>query len=696
MKSVGFYSMKRLGLTCLLLLFVTSLSLAQKRFDELEYPEINEFTQPDVETFTLDNGIEFYLVEDNELPLIDMTVFVRTGGVLVPNDKAGLASITGTVIRSGGSENYPADSLNTLLENKAASMETSIGFSSGSASMNVLKEDFDQLLPVFIDLLTNPVLPEDKIELAKTQMKTGISRRNDDPQQIAFREYQRLIYGQDSVYGRNTEYETVSNIFREDIVNFHKEHFTGQNMMIGLVGDFDAEEIESKLRDAFASIPSGSETELDFPEVDYSFGSSINFINKSDVNQSVVLLGHVGGLRDNPDYAKLQVMNEVLSGGFSGRLFQKVRTDMGLAYSVFGQYGMNTFYPGVFYAGVMTKSSTTAEAIDAIIAEIERLQNEPITEKELQDTKEQFLNSLVFRYDSYDKVLSERLSNEYRGLSPDAFDEYVEGVRNTTIEDVQRVAREYLKPEQVEILVVGNETEISGQLQKYGEVNEIDIAIPEPGGEEETVAGDATAGREWLNKMSDAVLPNGPIDNALVFEANNVVQTPQGEMNLDLVQTMNFSNDDLTSVVTMPMGEVTLEITDGEGKMLMGGNEMPMQPAQKEQLMAEYYRSHVYMALNKENLEVEYIGMEEMQGQELAHIRVEGNETIHLYLDPETFLPIVRTYQQFDPQAGEQVTVKVVSKDWREADGVLMPYDSVVYAGGEESAKVTVQDHYLE
>lgn len=690
------YSMKKLGLICLLLLFVTSLSNAQKRYDELEYPEINEFTQPDVDTFTLDNGIQFFLVEDTELPLIDMTVLVRTGGVLVPNNKAGLASITGTVIRSGGSENYPSDSLNTLLENNAASMETSIVFTNGRASMNVLKEDFDDLLPVFIDLLTRPAFPEEKIELAKTQIKSGISRRNDNPQQIAFREFDRLIYGKDSIYGRNTEYETVNNITREDIVNFHKDHFTGQNMMIGLVGDFDSDEMKNVLSEVFSQIPAGSSTELDFPEVDYTYKNSINFIEKSDVNQSVVLLGHIGGLRENPDYAELQVMNEVLSGGFSGRLFQQVRSDMGLAYSVFGQYEMNTFYPGTFYAGVMTKSSTTAEAIDAIIGEIERLQNEPITEEELQDTKDRFLNSLVFRYDSYEKVLNERLSNEYRGLSGDAFDEYVEGVRNTTVEDVQRVAQEYLRPDQLEILVVGNADEIGDQLQKYGEVNEIDISIPEPGAQEETVSGDATAGREWLNKMANAVLPGGPVDGELVFEAENVVQTPQGEMQLDLTQTINFSTDKIVADVTMPMGQVTMQIEDGEGKMMMGGNEMPMQPAQKEQLMAEYYRNHIYLALNRDDFGVEYFGMEEMEGQKLAHIRVDANEAIHLYLDPKTSLPVVRTYRQFNPQAGEQVTIKVVSTEWEQADGVLMPYNTIVYTGDEINAEMIVVSHSIE
>lgn len=688
--------MKKIALLSILFLCTNVLLNAQKQYDELDFPELNDFQVPEVETFTSDNGITFFLLEDRELPLIDLNVIIKTGGVLDPAAKEGLASITGTVIRSGGTEQYPSDSLNVLLENRAASMETGIGFSSGSASMNVLKEDFDELLPVFIDLLTKPAFPDDKIELAKTQRKSNIARRNDDTQSIGVREFQRLIYGKDTAYGRNVEYETINNITREDIVNFHEDHFVSGNMMVGIVGDFDASEMRDKIEEAFNSIPSGEETSLDFPEVNYQPKSSINFANKSDVNQSFVLMGHLGGLRDNPDYAKIQVMNQILSGGFAGRLMQIVRTEMGLAYSVAGQYGMNSFYPGVFYAGVLTKSSTTAEAIDAIIEQIERLQNEPVTAEELQDTKDQILNSSVFEYDSYEEILSQRMSYEYQGIPQDAFENYLSEVQETTIEDVQRVAQEYLNPDQLEIMVVGNAGEIGDQLQKFGDVNEVDISIPEPGNAEETVSGDATAGREWFNKMADAVLPNGPIDGELVFEAENIVQTPQGEMNLDLVQTIDFDTDKLVADVTMPMGQVTMQIVDGEGSMNMGGNEMPMQPAQKEQLMAEYHRNHIYLALNKDEFNVEYMGMEQVEGQELAHIRVDGEQTLHLYLDPDTSLPIVRSYRQFDQEAGEQVEVRVVSNDWRESDGVLMPYETISYAGGEQNTVTNVSSHSVE
>src|SRR5699024_2500407 len=299
---------------------------------------------------------------------------------------------------------------------------------------------------------------------------------------IAKREVDKLIYGNDSKYSRFVEYATVNNVTREDILNFHKKNFIGQNMMIGLVGDFDTNTMKEKLRSAFNNIPADDETSFPFPEVNYDYKSTINFVNKSNVNQSTVLLGHIGDMRDNPDYAEVQVMNNVLSGGFSGRLFQKIRSDMGLAYSVGGQYGMsNTFYPGQFYVQVRTKSASTAKAIDAIIKEIKHLQNDPIGQDELQDTKDQFLNSLVFRNTSYEQILNRRINNEYRGLPADAFEQFIEGIKSTTVEDVQKMAQTYLHPDKLQILVVGNKDEIGNQLQQFGDVNTIDISIPQPG-----------------------------------------------------------------------------------------------------------------------------------------------------------------------------------------------------------------------
>jgi predicted Zn-dependent peptidase len=656
----------------------------------LDFPELNDFQKPEVETFTTENGMTFYLVEDHELPLINVNARVRTGGVLNSNNKTGLASITGTVMRSGGTETYPADSLNTLLENRAASIETGIGFTSGNASMDVLKEDFDDLLPVFIDVLTNPVFPEDKIELAKTQQKSSISRRNDNPQQIGIREFQALIYGEDSPYGRTTEYATINNITREDLVNFHDKHFSASNMMVGIVGDFETEEMKQQLRETFGELPAGDESILKFPEIDYKPQSSINFIEKSDVNQSFVMMGHLGGMRDNPDYAKVQVMNRVLSGGFSGRLMQVVRTEMGLAYSVFGQYGMNSFYPGLFYAGVMTKSSTTAEAIDAIIEQIERLQDEPITKQELQDVKDQILNSSVFEYDSYEEVLSERLSNEYRGLPADAFEQYIEGVKATTIEDVQEVAQEYLTPDNLQILVVGNKEEIGDQLEKYGNVNKIDISIPEPGsGEKQMVEGDAEKGQKWLSKMTGAVINNDT-------ELNSISLT--GEMNMQgrkmpMSTTIKYP-DTIEQTIEGPMGEIKVNYEDGSGKMIVGGQERPLPPQMTKSLKSTLNRSFLSIALNEKSVNPQYLGTEEVDGTsyEKVNVTVDGSN-VELLLDTETHYPDIIRYKQFNPQMGEQVTVENHNSDWQVVDGVAYPYVQETMINGNKSGEAVYKSH---
>ena len=695
-------SLKSILILPLLLLFVTEGLSAQSqqlpRWDEIEYPPLKNFTKPELDIFTLDNGIEFYLIEDNELPLVNVRVTVRTGGILDPADKTGLTNILGDVLRSGGSENYPADELNTLLENKAASMETFGGFTSIGASMNVLKEDIDELLPVFVDLLQNPLIPEDKISLAKTQYKSSVSRRNDDQGGIANREFGRLIYGADSPYGRMMEYETIDAVTRADLEERHSEAFVGSNMLIGIVGDFNTEEMKQKLQAAFGSIPTGSPTNLFPPEINYEYTSTINFIDKPDVNQSYVLLGHIGGLRENPDYAALQVMNEVLSGGFSGRLFQVVRTDLGLAYAVFGAFGSGTLYEGQFYAGVMTQSASTAQAIDAIIEQIRRIQNEPITEEEIGLTKDQFLNSLVFRYDSKAKVLNERLSNEYVGLPADAFDKLIDEIKAVSIEDVQRVARHYLRPDALQILVVGNGAEIGDQLEKYGQVNNVDIEIPTPSSSSSSESGDAIRGAEWKDRMSGAMLPQGRPEGIIVMDAVNNVQTPNGPMALVSEQELDFTGQKLISTISTPMGDIVVEVGVSSGSQSMGGQSMNLPPTQVKAAWEELYRSPLWVALNPDQYIAEFLGVVEEEGAQYVQVKFQGeadNISLTVLLDLETALPFKSSSTYFVAQIGDNVSTETRFNDWKLSDGVMMAYERITFVNGTEQSTMKVNSHSL-
>jgi zinc protease len=449
-------------------------------YEKLSYPRLGDIEIPDVERLTLANGMQLFLVEDHELPLIDISALIRTGSIYELADKIGLASITGIVMRTGGTTSKTGDELDEQLERIAASVETGIGLNSGSASMSVLKEDIDTGLAILADVLMNPAFREDKIMLAKIRHSSSIARRNDDVSSIAIREYEKLIYGPESVYARHTEYATIDNISRDDLVAFHKKYFKPNNIMLAVIGDFVTDQMIKKIEKAFEG---WQKADIDFPDVHqvrYEFKPTVNIVRKEDINQSNIYLGHIGGIMNDPDYFALIVMNRILGGGFTGRLFKNIRSRQGLAYSVFGSYTANFDFPGVFYVGCQTKSESTVHAIRAMINEVKKMTETEVTDEELALAKESYLNSFVFNFDSRAEIVSRLMTYAYFGYPEDFLQKAKANIEKVTKADVLRVAREHLRPDKMQILAVGRPQDFDEQLSVFGPVNEIDITIPPP------------------------------------------------------------------------------------------------------------------------------------------------------------------------------------------------------------------------
>jgi zinc protease len=531
--------------------------------------------------------------------------------------------------------------------------------------------------------------------LAKTQTRSAISRRNDNPGPIAAREFNKLIYGAGSVYARYTEYEHIDNITREDLIEFHQKAYNGKNMMIAVIGDFRTRDMKRIIERTFSDIPGGTARELDFPQVDYSFERSVNFVNKTDVNQSNIRIGHIGGRRSNPDYAALQVMNQILSGGFSGRLMQEVRTNLGYAYGVGGSYISNIHYDGVFFITLSTASENTVNAIEASINEVIKLQNEPVSDEELAATKDRILNSLVFRYDSKSKILNEQVSNTYNGLPMDAFDRYIDEVRQVTPADIQRVAREYIKPENVHILVVGNGNEIGDQLERLGDVNTIDISIPRPGQQRSETSGDAASGAEWLGKMADAIITESGEINSLTIHSEIAMQTPMGAMNIRSKITYEYPGTVLQELNT-PQGLINMEYRDGSGTMSMGQMSQPLPAQQAEQMKRSLNQDYVYIARNRNDLTAEYLGMNELEGKELVQIYIGEDADITFYLDPENGLPFASKVTNFNPATGGDTDTYTFYENWTLTDGVNVAYKIVNKQDGEVASTITTSSHNAE
>ncbi len=446
----------------------------------LKYDKLGDIEVPEVEQVTLANGMRLFLLEDHELPLVNISVRIRTGSAYEPAEKIGLASITGEVMRTGGTANMTGDEIDEELEAIAASVETGIGLNSGSASMSVLKRDLDKGLSILADVLMDPAFREDKIQLAKMQASSAISRRNDQVGAIAGREFDKLIYGPDSVYARHEEYATIGSISRDDLVAFHHRYFGPDNAMLAVWGDFDTKQMIKNIEQAFEKWEKVNVQLPRVPEVKYEFRKTVNVVRKDDVNQSNVYLGHIGGLRSDPDYFALIVMNRILGGGFTGRLFKNVRSREGLAYSVFGAYSANYDYPGQFYVGCQTKSESTVYAIRAMLREVEKIREDEVTDEELALAKDSFLNSFVFNFDTRGEVVNRLMTYEYYGYPADFLLQIKENVEKVSKADVLRVAKKHLQPDKVQILAVGRPQDFGEPMSSLGPVDEIDITIPTP------------------------------------------------------------------------------------------------------------------------------------------------------------------------------------------------------------------------
>jgi zinc protease len=451
---------------------------AAKHYTDLQFAPLPEIKLPKYERFTLDNGLVVYLMEDHELPLVSGTVMIKTGSRLEGN-KTGLGEISGSLMRTGGTIKHSPDQLNEILEQRAAAVETEIDETAGSASFESLKEDLETVFGLFAEVLREPAFAQEKLDLIKTQVRGSIARRNDDPDDIASREFKKLIYGEDSPYARTVEYANLDQITREDVQKFYQEYFYPNNMILGIVGDFNSKEMRSLIAKKLGDWkPNPKITKVQLPEVSSANLGGVFFVNQPQLTQSSILLGHLGGKFDSPDYAALSVMNGVLNG-FGGRLFNEVRSRQGLAYSVYGVWSPRFDYPGMFIAGGQTRSDATVQFVKALETEIKRIQNQPITAQELNYAKESTLNSFVFNFQDPSQTLSRLMRYEYYGYPADFLFRYQKAVKATTTADVQRVAKKYLKPENIVTLVVGNETAIKPPLnQLAATVTPIDVTIP--------------------------------------------------------------------------------------------------------------------------------------------------------------------------------------------------------------------------
>jgi zinc protease len=659
----------------------------ETNWQQIPVPTLPAFHPPQPKRIQLSNGMVIFLQEDHELPLISGTARIRGGSSSEPAVEVGLVGIFGEVWRTGGTKTQTGDQLDDFLEVRAAKVETGGGPDSTTISLSCLKGDFDDVFKVFADLLQNPEFRADKLDLAQKQADDNISRRNDEIGAIAARESAKLAYGADNPYAREAEYSTIAAITRQDLLDWHKTYVHPNHIILGISGDFDPAAMEAKLRAAFQSWPKGPTAKKDEPQAKIQFHPAkpgYYLIPKDDVNQSSIHMVTLGTTRNNPDYYAISVFNEAFGGGFSSRLFNDIRTKRGLAYNVGGGIGTNFGHPGVLQFAAGTKSQSTIESVQALDEDIDNLAKNPITDDEIKQAKDAILNAFIFRLDSPDKVLAERMTYEFYGYPLDWLDKYPAEIQKVTAVDVNRVAAKYLHRDQLAVLVVGNTKEFDKPLSSLGAVKQIDITIPPPPGAEKAAKEEESSkptssndeGKALAAKVVAAMGGEAKLAAIKSVKAKITLtqKTPQGDFPMQMESVIVFP-DHLHAEMQTPDGTIRIVVTPDMAFVDLPNGQVQTWPeSRKTETLEQIKRDPVFIASHSKDPNVFFraAGTEKVGEVEARIVDVNAaGAAIRWFVDPQTGHILKETYRtigQHGPAQGETDL-----DNWKPLSGLTLP-----------------------
>jgi len=402
----------------------------------------------------LENGLVLLTSEQRALPMVTFHLLIRSGSRFDPKGREGLAGLTARLLTYGTSKRTALE-ISETMDFIGASLTTRGRRELASISLNILKKDLDTGLQLLAEILTDSVFPSEEVERQKKSVLASIKAKKENPRAIAREKFRSALFPQ-SPYGRPVEgtEDSVKEIDQNSLVEFYQRYYTPDRSILAVVGDISQKEIVRKLNDAFKSWGKGSFSQEPPPPVSPGPADTIH-INK-DLTQANIILGHEGVPRRHPDYYSIQVMNYILGGGgLSSHLADAIRNKRGLAYSVYSSFSARK-HVGTFRVSMQTKNKSAQEAIRIAKEEIRRIREQGATETELKEAKDYLVGSFPLRLDTNRRVARFLARTEFYDLGLDYPDRYPELIRQVSREDIVRVARTYLHPEKLIIVVVAN------------------------------------------------------------------------------------------------------------------------------------------------------------------------------------------------------------------------------------------------
>jgi zinc protease len=474
-----------------LVLLLVSMGMAQvEKPADLKYPLLR-YDPPNPKDFrkTYTNSLRAYVQEDHRLPLFDISAVIHFGGLYVPTEKLGLDRLMSQTLIKGGTKTREGETIEDRLNFLGGSLSFRTSERTSTLTLSVLKEDINEGLELFFDVLMNPEFREGPLNLAKASTIQSLRQANDQPSGILSREYERLLYGQHPLTRQPTK-ATYEDISSTDLKEMHARYFFPKNIILAVSGDFNSAELKSKINGFVKGWKNKSVT---FPTFSKNFPQpepGVYFVEKR-ANQGYISLGHLGLEEDNPDYFAVQVMNFILGGGsFTSRITMKVRSDEGLSYNQGSRFRYRWGFPGTFAGYVQTKSSTVGYAIKLILDEFNRIRKDPVSDAEMDTAINYYLESFSNAFESPQSTMSTFAEMEMTGRPMDYYMTYRDKISTVDKKKVLEVAKKYIHPDKAVILIVGEfeacnkgGDKWSGPLDKLGKIHQLPLRDPMTGEE---------------------------------------------------------------------------------------------------------------------------------------------------------------------------------------------------------------------
>lgn len=416
---------------------------------------------PKIDKIELKNGAKIYYLQDNELPVFKMKIyFDGLGAVYEQKGTRGLTGVFMSAWRSGGTTTLKPEVLDEKLEFVAANISTDPNGELSSIKMNCLQKDAKQVLDIFFDVVRHPGFDAERVGIIIKNSLNRIKQRNEEGIDIAVREFMQSLYGKDSPHAWKATPETISAITEDSLKQFYASHVAPNRMLIAASSPLGFDEFLKVIEPYFEGWDKKLPAKDQIRDIDKEWDASREFIQKEG-NQSALVMGHFGEKRFNEDKFRIILANEILGGTtFGSRLGDRIRTDLGLAYSIGSNFGFDTVYAS-FSIVTQTKSESTVDTVNEITKIFSNMiQKNDITETELKQARERIINRLIFEYDIPFNIVTMELSYNYHGYPPNYLAVFQKEIEKVTLSGIREILPKYFFSDKLKVLIVGDKTKI--------------------------------------------------------------------------------------------------------------------------------------------------------------------------------------------------------------------------------------------